>query len=832
MEGVIALVVLLLIIVIGIPIIIAANTNSKLSALRHDLQGLKGFLNNILSGVQELQQNQDNAGANDVERILQQIKRLEEKLEQGSVTETVTEQTPVPPIVMSEAVKPLSDEPEPGNGPELVPEPEPLMPEFVPETVNLQQADPIVHATEAPADDIIATSSEPIIVKSRPKTNFEQFIGEKLISIAGIAILVLGIIFSVKWAIDRNLISDGGKVLIGIFSGTALIGIAHRLTKNYRTFSSILAGGGIAVLYFSIYEAYQAYHLVNQTIAFLIVVLITGLAVILSLIYDKKELAIIGIVGGFCTPFLVSNGSGNFQVLFSYLLILNIGMFLLAYFKKWDLLNIICYVFTLLIFSGWTSNKALPADAGYGFLFTVLFYLVFFGMHTIYNLRHRKAFGFVEIVLLLSNSFVHLGFGLYFLQFIRAGAYQGMYTLSLAAFNCLFAYVFYRRSNVDRNFILLLIGLTLTFLSLTAPLQLDGNYITLFWASELVLMYWLGQRTGIVLLKNASPLLLAFTCGSLLRDWSQEYNGALTLIFNKAFLTTVVVVIAIALLHRFTKQDRGEKLLWGNLPVAKYHQVLSYLFILLLYVGMFLEAQHQSLAWSRSGAFQTLVLCSYHLAFVLGCALFYSRKAMHNASRVAYGILSLSLFCYLLPATPAIAALRNLLLIKGSPLFYGHYLMTFIVVAALFAIGTFIRKNFQRTAPEFNIASWLISFIVVYLISAETLHLWVAVSYRPGFPENVLTENAYKVGFPIVWSICSLTLMLLGMRYRVKTWRIISLSVFLVTTIKLFTYDISNVGQGGKIAAFIILGIILLVVSFMYQKIKGLFKDDEKNEME
>jgi uncharacterized membrane protein len=69
--------------------------------------------------------------------------------------------------------------------------------------------------------------------------------------------------------------------------------------------------------------------------------------------------------------------------------------------------------------------------------------------------------------------------------------------------------------------------------------------------------------------------------------------------------------------------------------------------------------------------------------------------------------------------------------------------------------------------------------------------------------------------------------MMAGMRQRIKLWRIISLSLFTLTIAKLFMYDISNVGQGGKIAAFIILGIILLLVSFLYQKIKGLFTDDD-----
>ena len=90
----------------------------------------------------------------------------------------------------------------------------------------------------------------------------------------------------------------------------------------------------LAVLYFTIALAFHEYHLIPQTAAFIIMVLITGFAVLLSVAYDRKELAVLALIGGFGTPFFLSTGSGNIAVLFSYILILDIGMLTLVYFKK------------------------------------------------------------------------------------------------------------------------------------------------------------------------------------------------------------------------------------------------------------------------------------------------------------------------------------------------------------------------------------------------------------------------------------------------------------------------------------------------------------------
>ena len=219
----------------------------------------------------------------------------------------------------------------------------------------LQEDELLTHVTtEHQIEPSFSTDAAPTSTYKAPKPSFfernpdlEKFIGENLISKIGIGILVLAIGYFVKFAIDNDWINETGRVAIGLACGGILVGLAHKLRKNYKAFSSVLVGGGIAVFYFTIALAYHQFHLFGQTSAFVIMLLITGLAVALSLWYNREEVAIIALVGGFASPFMVSNGSGNYKTLFIYLILLNTGLLIIAYNKAWRLLNLLAFVFTI-----------------------------------------------------------------------------------------------------------------------------------------------------------------------------------------------------------------------------------------------------------------------------------------------------------------------------------------------------------------------------------------------------------------------------------------------------------------------------------------------------
>jgi uncharacterized membrane protein len=83
-----------------------------------------------------------------------------------------------------------------------------------------------------------------------------------------------------------------------------------------------------------------------------------------------------------------------------------------------------------------------------------------------------------------------------------------------------------------------------------------------------------------------------------------------------------------------------------------------------------------------------------------------------------------------------------------------------------------------------------------------------------------LQGQVTKVGLPILWGGLSFILILLGMRWKIRVFRLFALLLFATTLVKLFLFDIRGISEGGKIVAFLLLGVLLLTVSFLYQRIK------------
>ncbi|RNI26374.1 DUF2339 domain-containing protein [Rufibacter latericius] len=682
-----------------------------------------------------------------------------------------------------------------------------------------------------------AESTKPSIFSR--KLDWEKFIGENLINKLGIGILVLGIGFFVKYAIDQDWINEIGRVAIGLLAGGTLLGIAHRLRKDYKAFSSVLIGGGMAVLYFTIAIAFHEYQIFSQTVAFILMMAITGFTIFLSIAYDRMELAVLALVGGFGSPFMVSTGEGNYVVLFVFILLLNVGILVLAYFKKWNLLNLIAYVFTIILYGGWFGTRVVDVpNAPYvgALVFATLFYLVFFLMNLIYNVKERRRFTGPEIMMLLSNTFLYYGVGMYVMSQIAGGSYRGLFTILLGLFNFVFAYGLYRSNRVDRNLVYLLIGLVLTFLSLSAPIQLEGNYITLFWALEAVLLLWLSQRSGIQLMKHASVLVLVLMLGSLAMDWL-DYSIAragLPLLLNKLFITGLVVVASLAgtwfLLGRETETTT---------PPIRFFQVYRTLvglaLVLFLYLVLLLELQHQLTHSTLSSDVQIQLLGFYHYLFLLGLLAWSTRLPNPVYGRVVMGLSVVALLGYLTNLQPSVSYIRNGYLFNQTETlsaFLSHYLPLLTLIILLAVVLRKMQQQFGFGSRLGKISLWLASAAGVFLLSFELVHLWLLKSHPTSAELYNSMGHIRKIGFPILWGVISFVLMMVGMSKKIKTLRIISLTLFFLTLLKLFLFDVRDMTEGGKIAAFICLGVLLLVISFMYQKLKNLILEGETKPLE
>ena len=672
--------------------------------------------------------------------------------------------------------------------------------------------------------------------KEKTNNDWEKFIGENLANKIGIAVLVLGIAFFVKYAIDKNWVREGNRVIIGLVCGCILIGLAHKIRNQYRAFSSVLAGGGLAVFYFSIAFAFHQYHLISQQSAFFIMVIITALGVVLSIFYDRLELSILATVGGFITPFLVSTGQDNYVALFTYLCILNAGLMVLAWFKRWPVINFIALFFTTITYGGWLLNKTIFSpdtllpykDA---LFFASLFYLQFVAMNVMHKLRLKRSFAALDFLVILSINFLFYAAGMVSLEEWGDGKYQGLFTAALCIFNLLLTLIFYRNKNIDRNFIYLLIGLTLSFASLFAPVQLHGNYITLFWAAEMVVLFWLYQRSGINLLKIASVIITGVMCFSLFIDWVQIYfssHTAIPVIINKGFVTTVTAAVSLFIYFSLMRKEANSFYL--NSITNKYvRDIYLTTSILVLYLAGVLEIAYQFKTRFDVPLFIIyLQLYSYIVALVL-------LKILNRAKNIAVLRILFTILCLAL----YLLNIRNNLNLAESifenetlkPYFIAHWLGCLLLLKLVYDLVVVFRKNKEQWISYLASFTWLAAASIILILSAEAYQVTFWANNDSAENMRYAKNLFYKAGLTSLWSVCSFIMMWLGMKFHFRELRIISLTLFTGILIKLFAYDISNIPPGGKIAAFILLGVLLLIVSFMYQRLKKIIIDDadEKN---
>ena len=774
----------------------------------------------ITTGIKSTLTGRLNKLERSIEVLLSEIKKIQAQVPKDEAIKKEDVITPPPIKVIPIDVPPKQEEKK------IVFEEQKI--DTVQERVSYAAAQHVAMPTKKPAQD---KPRKPDFFARNP--DLEKFIGENLANKIGIGVLVLGIGFFVKYAIDQNWINEIGRVFIGILSGGILLGVAHKLRKIVAPFSSVLVGGGIAVLYLTIAIAFHEYHLFTQTAAFIIMVFITGLAVFFSLAYNRIELAIVSLLGGFTSPFMVLTGEINYVVLFIYILILDYGMLALAYFKRWNLVNIIAYVFTIILFGSWLAAKYDPETPGMmagAFTFATLFYMVFFAMNLINNIKSRTTFNPLEISLILSNSFLYYGVGMFILGNPHAKEYQGLFTAALGVVNFIVSYILYKKDHIDRNLVFLLIGLVLTFISLAAPVQLEGNYITLFWAAEAVLLLWLSQKSGIRLMKLSSVIVMVLMLISLLGDWQQIYYSThdlhLMIMLNKGYITGLVAMVSIGLTMFFLTHESEEFASY----VAPYRIALGLCGVLVFYIMHLLELRYQLIQYDFAVEARNIIIGCYNMLF-LAVILYAGRNRTAINERKFLAIVGMiGLLSFLFTYHANIIDARNLYLLREGSVtgFAFHYLLILLVITVGYLSLRKVQSLSSFNEETHNAYSWFYVFFFLFMASAELDHTVLVIANANHDYLSFLLSQNHKIGYPILWGLASFLLIFIGLKFKKKQLRIISLTLFLITLVKLFTVDISGISEGGKIAAFISLGILLLIVSFMYQRLKKLLLADEE----
>jgi hypothetical protein len=250
---------------------------------------------------------------------------------------------------------------------------------------------------------------------------------------------------------------------------------------------------------------------------------------------------------------------------------------------------------------------------------------------------------------------------------------------------------------------------------------------------------------------------------------------------------------------------------------------------LLLYASGAFEVSYQFATRYPDIQLKWLYLLLYSIIFLLTLDAVGNRSSIIKKSAYIAVLLAAGMLWFLLSAGYTFDIQQELQQHKANEIhFAAHWVSAGLMIVVFLRLIRLVRYKIQSSSINYTILTCLISVAAIVFISIE-LHLVANAIFLPGTAPEDVRRIYIRAGLPIIWSLCSFGMMWLGMNKKYKPLRIISLILFSLTLVKLFLFDIRNIPMAGKIAAFFCLGVILLIVSFMYQRLKKIIIEDEQN---
>lgn len=383
----------------------------------------------------------------------------------------------------------------------------------------------------------------------RSSQDLEGTIGKLWLNRIGIIAILIGVAYFLKYAFDSGWIGPGGRVAIGLIAGLAVIVWSESFrSKGSPAFSYSLKAVGIGILYLSLWAASQRYHLVPPSVAFVAMILVTASAITLALTQDAEILAVYAMIGGFCTPALVSTGQNHEVVLFSYVTLLDLAILATISFKPWRRIVWGAMLGTAIMYVGWAVEYYYKSERPVTVLFATTFFAIFAMVPLLTPLtrsRWHRGFSITLMALPLVNgaAFFCALYAMYSDEVVRLT----WYALGLAVVYLFLSSQFKRRvggePDVVKTINLLHVAVAIAFITIAIPLKLDAHWITIGWLIESAVLLFVAVKSKSDLLRIFSGCALALgVCRLLFID---NFHTQ-TLVFNARFATFLVAIAIMA----------------------------------------------------------------------------------------------------------------------------------------------------------------------------------------------------------------------------------------------------------------------------------------------
>lgn len=673
----------------------------------------------------------------------------------------------------------------------------------------------------------------------------EDFIGTNVISKIGILITIIGVFIGAKYAIDKELISPAMRVLSGYLAAFILIFIALRLRQKYQYFSSIIMGGGLAVTYFMTYIAYSFYGMFLLWLVFAFMVVTTVATVGIALWYNQKVIALIGQVAAYAIPFLLGDKNGNVVGLFAYISCINLGLLAISFKKDWKVLYHIAFFLTWLIYYSWLiAIDPAPDKFVTGITFLTINFITFYLTFLAYKVFKKELYKTGKIGILLLNALFYFLLGYYLISatFINT-RYLTWFTVLNAGIHFTAGYLIYRLKLVDETVFQFVLGLGLLFLTIAIPIELNGNWVTLLWAVEATILFYVAQKNRRPLYLDIALPLVIVALLSLFHDWNAAYfNPSANLSYiekstpflNFNFALSLFVYLCIAYVSFNAIKGLPERT--KDLTVNFFQNFVPVIFLCILYLTLYYEIQF---SWDQgledinqksnkvlpnnnnNSLYRSLSLfiysCLYCGSWLLISTRWIRKESLYHLL-VVFGLIIQAIFLF--SVLLELGQLReNYVTTPGASKWI--VLIRYLCFASLAFLWYAAKKSIEAFKSSYKFQttfSALFNITLLSVISNEFIHWMDMGGYK----------NQYKLGLSLICGAYALVLLFIGFMQKKKYLRISAIVLFGVTILKLFFYDLSSLSTISKTIVLVLLGVLLLLASFLYNKYKDLLPGEEE----
>ena len=658
----------------------------------------------------------------------------------------------------------------------------------------------------------------------------------------GIVTLLSGIGFFLKYSIDQGYLGPAARVGLTAVTGLVMLVAGVRLLGGrYHALGQGFMGGGLAALYFAVFAAHQMFELIDAGAAFALMVLVTVLAGGIAVVFDSMLVAILGIIGGYATPFMLDSDPTSLVPLFTYLLVLGAGVLGLCVRKNWPLVNLLAFVGTWMLVVPAVHRPALytPDQFPQVFPFLVGYFLLFSTATFLFKIVRGAKADLFDLGAILVNAGVFFAVARRMIQQAvpdEANLAVASLALAMAAFYAAHVWLVLRRRIVDRDLVVSFLGLSSLFVAITMPLLMSREWLTASWAIQAVVMLWMAERLGSRFLRLAATVVLCLVMarfffidlGRTFRPGAMQddlplADFAVALVGRVASFGIPIACLGAAswFLRRAAAAEaetgvaepvigRGNDI--GTIPRMTL-LVEGIVVVFVAMVGLYLHLEVDRTVGFLYPEFRLPMLT---ILWLTGCGFILSRIETWGetvgvaAFAAALLAVLLKLFCWDLPSWGLRADC-----VYASDWSVHDALMRLVDFGAVAGFLVVVTALATTRRPLTLLRHATAIACVGTLLTWSTLEVNSFLAhYAPGMRAG---------GVSITWALFAIAFLVAGIRRRLTALRYCGLALFAIVAIKVFTVDLDTLDAFYRIIAFIVLGVLLLLGSFLYLRFRETF---------